>query len=92
MAENPRELSMFGFGFTLRDLARAVWVFVAVFVVTFILGVTGALKDLMTTCNAGACDLAPLKAAAVAMVPAAITAAALAVKNFVLRDGSDLKG
>jgi hypothetical protein len=62
---------VFDFGFTKKDLVRAVWVFVAAFAVAM-----GA--------NGGQFDKAALWAAA--------TAGILAVKNFLLADGTVAKG
>jgi hypothetical protein len=79
-------------GFTKKDAVRAAWVFGVVFVSTFTVAVTGTLKDLVTSCKAGACDMATAKAGAVAAILAAIPTAVLAVKNFTLKDSSTLKG
>lgn len=82
----------FGLGFTKQDVVRAVWTFVSTFAVTFGAAVWGPVKDILTKCAEAACPAPPNKAFWLAAVLGAGTTAFIAVKNFVLKDRSALKG
>lgn len=71
---------MFEFGFTKKDLVRAIWSFVFGFVGFYILNTTQVVN---------ADDPA---AAAAALLTGAAMAGLSALKNLLLKDGSTLKG
>jgi hypothetical protein len=73
---------MFKLGLTGDDLKRIAWSAVFAFIAAFYPLATG-LGDVH--------NFGELKAAALALVPAAIAAALSAIKNGVLADGSKLK-
>lgn len=82
----------FGLGWSVKDTVRAVWTFVGTFLVAFGAAAGGPIKDFLTKCQQDACDVPALKAAGLAAGLAAASAAFLALKNFVLKDRSALKG
>lgn len=81
-----------GLGWTVKDTVRAIWTFVATFAVTFGAAVWGPVKDILTKCAEEVCPAPPDKAFWLAAALAAGSAAFIAVKNFVLKDRSTLKG
>lgn len=84
---------MFEFGFTRRDLTRSAWAFAAAFLATFIGLMVGPLDHLRQTCaDVAGCDWSSAKVAGAAAAVAAFTAALVAVKNLVLKDGGAAKG
>ena len=74
---------MFGLSFTLKDVVRAAWAAVFAFIAVFGVLVTG-ISSFKSVDEA--------KAAALALIPAAIAAALSAFKNAILADGTTLKG
>jgi hypothetical protein len=71
---------MFGFGFTRSDLIRAVWCFIFGFAGYY--GLYGA--DILASPD--------ISEALAAFASGAVLAGLSAVKNFVLKDGTVLKG
>lgn len=74
---------MFGWSFTSRDLVRVFWAGLAAFIGVFVTLSSGILS---------APNFSEAKAAAIALIPAALAAAFDAIKNALLADGSRLKG
>ena len=82
----------FEIGWSRKDTVRAIWVFATTFGSLWWAQAGGALKEFITNCQQAACDVPSVKAAAVAAAIAAFPTAVLALKNFVLKDRSALKG
>jgi hypothetical protein len=78
-------------GFTKSDAIRSAWGFLIPFVVVFVAGLVGILNELVTSCKTE-CDLSTATSAAVALAIGVGSSLLIALKNFILADGSKLKG
>jgi hypothetical protein len=78
-------------GFGKNDAVRAVWAFLAPFVVVFVAGMLGIVNTLVTSCTTK-CDLSAAKAAGIALVIAVASSILVSLKNFTLANNSKLKG
>ena len=83
---------MFELGFTFKDVVRSAWVFATGFAVTFAATAAGPMRELAETCQGAGCDWNAVKAALASAALGAASAAAIAVKNYFLRDGTTVKG
>lgn len=82
---------MIKLGFSRDDVVRSVWGFVLPFVAVFAVSALGILDSLVTSCN-DACDWSGAKSAGIAAVIALGSAILIGLKNFILADGTALKG
>lgn len=78
-------------GWTKGDAVRSAWAFVLPFLAVFAVSALGILNALVSSCK-DACDWQGAKTAGIAAVVALASAILVGLKNYILADGSRLKG
>jgi predicted ATP-grasp superfamily ATP-dependent carboligase len=82
---------VFKLGFNKSDAVRSAWSFVLPFVAVFAVSALGILNTLVSSCN-DQCDWNGAKTAGIAAVIALASAILVGIKNFLLANGTTLKG